>query len=69
MIPIPDELDRLEALARSIEDGGWYNADFLACFIDGDDEQVFPDADAAFIAACDPDTIRRLIAAARRSLP
>lgn len=68
-----DELDRLDALAAAATPGPW-----IADFPDGAEWSVFAAAkpgnsvlafdvgehNAAYIAACDPDTIRRLIAAA-----
>lgn len=53
------ELRRLGIAAQA--DGAWYNAPFLVAFIDGDDEQVIPAADAAYIASASPDRILRLL--------
>lgn len=55
------DLKRLRELAESAEDDGWYNAPFLRAFIDEDDAPVFSEADAAFIAAADPSTVRALL--------
>ena len=62
-------LEELRKLAEAVDDDGWYNAPFLGMFIDDDDDRVFPDADAVFIAAADPATVLRLldvVEAARR---
>lgn len=68
------DLDALATLAAeaAVEAGFWYSRDFLSAFIDGDDDRLFPDTDARFIAAFDPATVAtliRLAAASRVSEP
>jgi hypothetical protein len=52
---------RARAEAAFEAEGGWYSSEFFRAFIDGDDEPIFSEADAAYIAAASPDTILRLL--------
>ena len=60
-----DKIDALAGAAHSDIPPHWYSEAFFFAFTDEDDGDVFTPEDAAYLAACDPATIRDLVAAAR----